>query len=108
MVGFLTLFVVTIIISGTIELLHGDSAAGVLGRTTAKDSLGASREKYDLNARFMSASFHGGAVWGSFTVRGTAINVRSGVTSNRPTLASAKHWKDACFLDHPVDKAAVD
>ncbi|MFX0542858.1 ABC transporter permease [Roseovarius sp. S4756] len=70
LVGCLTLFVVTIIIFGAIEMLPGDIATEVLGQAATEESLNAFREKYDLNrslpARYLS--WLGGAVTGDFGI----------------------------------------
>jgi peptide/nickel transport system permease protein len=70
MVGCLTLFVVTIIIFGAIEMLPGDIATEVLGQAATEESLNAFREMHDLNrslpARYLS--WLGGAVTGDFGV----------------------------------------
>jgi peptide/nickel transport system permease protein len=66
----MTLFVVTIIIFGAIEMLPGDIATEVLGQAATEESLNAFREKYDLNrslpARYLS--WLGGAVTGDFGI----------------------------------------
>ena len=70
LVGCMTLFVVTIIIFGAIEMLPGDIATEVLGQAATEESLNAFREKYDLNrslpARYLS--WLGGAVTGDFGI----------------------------------------
>ncbi|WP_113911511.1 ABC transporter permease [Roseovarius dicentrarchi] len=70
MVGVLTLFIVTIIIFGAVELLPGDIATEVLGQAATEESLNAFREKYDLNRplheRYLS--WLGGAVTGDFGI----------------------------------------
>ncbi|HEY9040097.1 MAG TPA: ABC transporter permease [Roseovarius sp.] len=70
MVGLLTLFVVTIIIFGAIEMLPGDIATEVLGQAATEESLNAFREKYDLNrplhVRYLA--WLGGAVTGDFGI----------------------------------------
>ena len=70
LVGCMTLFVVTIIIFGAIEMLPGDIATEVLGQAATGESLNAFREKYDLNrslpARYLS--WLGGAVTGDFGI----------------------------------------
>lgn len=70
LVGCMTLFVVTIIIFGAIEMLPGDIATEVLGQAATEESLNAFREKYDLNrslpARYLS--WLGGAITGDFGI----------------------------------------
>lgn len=70
LVGCMTLFVVTIIIFGAIEMLPGDIATEVLGQAATEESLNAFREKYNLNrslpARYLS--WLGGAVTGDFGI----------------------------------------
>lgn len=70
LVGCLTLFVVTVIIFGAIELLPGDIATEVLGQAATEESLSAFREKYDLDrslpARYLS--WLGGALTGDFGI----------------------------------------
>ena len=70
LVGCMTLFVVTIIIFGAIEMLPGDIATEVLGQAATEESLNAFREKYDLNrslpARYLSLL--GGAITGDFGI----------------------------------------
>lgn len=70
MVGFFTLFVVTIIIFGAIEMLPGDIATEVLGQAATEESLNAFREKYDLNRSLPERylSWLGGAVTGDFGI----------------------------------------
>ena len=70
LIGCMTLFVVTIIIFGAIEMLPGDIATEVLGQAATEESLNAFREKYDLNrslpARYLS--WLGGAITGDFGI----------------------------------------
>ena len=68
--GLLTLWVVTVIIFGAIELLPGDIATEKLGQAATEESLAAFREKYDLNRPLLTRYFSwlGGAVTGDFGV----------------------------------------
>ena len=69
-VGLFTLFIVTIIIFGAIEMLPGDIATEVLGQAATEESLNAFREKYDLNGSLPERylSWLGGAVTGDFGI----------------------------------------
>ena len=70
LVGCMTLFVVTIIIFGAIEMLPGDIATEVLGQAATEESLNAFREKYDLNRSLPARdlSWLGGAITGDFGI----------------------------------------
>lgn len=70
LIGLLTLWLVTIIIFGAIELLPGDIATEKLGQAATEESLAAFREQFDLNGpvyqRYLS--WLAGAVTGDFGV----------------------------------------
>lgn len=68
--GLLTLWIVTVIIFGAIELLPGDIATEKLGQAATPESLAAFREKFDLNRPVVEryVSWLGGAVTGDFGI----------------------------------------
>ncbi|WCR15418.1 ABC transporter permease [Paracoccus seriniphilus] len=70
LIGLLTLWLVTIIIFGAIELLPGDIATEKLGQAATEESLAAFREQFNLNGpvyqRYLS--WLAGAVTGDFGV----------------------------------------
>lgn len=70
MIGLLTLWVVTIVIFGAIELLPGDIATEMLGQAATEESLAAFREKFDLNrpVAVRYVAWLSGAVTGDFGI----------------------------------------
>lgn len=70
LIGFVTLWVVTIIIFAAIELLPGDIATEMLGQAATEESLAAFREKFDLNRPVHERYFSwlGGAITGDFGI----------------------------------------
>ena len=70
LIGFLTLWVVTVIIFAAIELLPGDIATEMLGQAATEESLQAFREKFDLNRPVLERYFSwlSGAVTGDFGI----------------------------------------
>ncbi|MBB5723588.1 peptide/nickel transport system permease protein [Loktanella ponticola] len=70
LIGFVTLWIVTIIIFAAIELLPGDIATEMLGQAATEESLAAFREKFDLNRPVHERYFSwlGGAITGDFGI----------------------------------------
>ncbi len=70
LIGLLTLWLVTIIIFGAIELLPGDIATEKLGQAATEESLAAFREQFNLNGPLYQRylSWLAGAVTGDFGV----------------------------------------
>lgn len=70
LIGFVTLWVMTIIIFAAIELLPGDIATEMLGQAATEESLAAFREKFDLNRPVHERYFSwlGGAITGDFGI----------------------------------------
>jgi hypothetical protein len=57
MIGLLTLWIVTIIIFGAVELLPGDIATARLGQAATEESLAILRERFDLNLPLVERCF---------------------------------------------------
>jgi peptide/nickel transport system permease protein len=70
LIGFVTLWVVTVIIFAAIELLPGDIATEMLGQAANEETIAAFKERFNLNGSIFEryTSWLGGALQGDFGV----------------------------------------